>query len=111
MEVYGGWRERDRGLSSYRAAAKKPSRIVATDSSRSQQTCSRTKSATPVWGDIVTELQAKLCRGRRQRLWSGQMRATAGVREPDVAIAGKSLVVSFPSILNGAFWLYGRTKP
>ena len=34
MEVYGGWRERDSGLNSYRAAAKKPSRIVTTNSSR-----------------------------------------------------------------------------
>lgn len=36
MEVYGGWRERDRGLSSYRAASKKPSKIVTTNSSRAQ---------------------------------------------------------------------------
>ena len=35
MEVYGNWREKDRGLSSYRAATKKPERIDTTNSSNS----------------------------------------------------------------------------
>ncbi len=47
------------------------------------------------------------CRGRCQRLWSGHMWTAAGGHEPDVTIAGKSLVVKFPSILNGATWTRG----
>ena len=34
MQVYGGWRERDRVLDSYRSATKKHSRTVTTNSSR-----------------------------------------------------------------------------
>lgn len=34
MKVYGGWREKDQVLETYRSATKKPERITTTDSSR-----------------------------------------------------------------------------
>ena len=33
MQVFGGWRENDRGLDAYRAATKVPARITRTNSS------------------------------------------------------------------------------
>lgn len=33
MDVYDNWREKDKGLNSYRAATKKPERITTTNSS------------------------------------------------------------------------------
>ena len=35
MNVYDNWREKDRGLNSYRAATKNPERITTTNSSNS----------------------------------------------------------------------------
>ena len=35
MNVYDNWREKDRGLNSYRAATKNPGRITTTNSSNS----------------------------------------------------------------------------
>ena len=35
INVYDNWREKDRGLNSYRAATKKPERITTTNSSNS----------------------------------------------------------------------------
>ena len=35
MNVYDNWREKDRGLKSYRAATKNPERITTTNSSNS----------------------------------------------------------------------------
>ena len=36
MEVYGGWWEQDRGLDTYRAAAKMPARTTTTDHTRAR---------------------------------------------------------------------------
>ena len=35
MNIYDNWREKDRGLNSYRAATKNPGRITTTNSSNS----------------------------------------------------------------------------
>ena len=47
MDVYGGWREKDRGLDTYRAATKTPARTTTTDHTRARRAAGPGSPAAP----------------------------------------------------------------
>lgn len=47
MDVYDGWRERDRGLDAYRAATKTPARATKTDHTRALRAAGHESLAAP----------------------------------------------------------------